>query len=181
MTAYRARLTEIDIRRLIKATDEDERAAAAHKLCRSMEKAELHDDDREAAQKILRMLAQDAAELVRQAMAVTLKCVVTPEGVPTDDLTAQCIAFLEANGSSAKTVAQAAADPVVKSLIEKGIAEGNKKATSNAQKIVKFLILPRDFSVAGLEITETLKLKRKVVASMYAAQIDALYEGGQAE
>ncbi len=73
MTAYRARLTEIDIRRLIKATDEDERAAAAHKLCRSMDKAELDDEDRAAAQKILRMLAQDAAELVRRAMAVTLK------------------------------------------------------------------------------------------------------------
>ena len=73
MTAYRARLTEIDIRRLIKATDADERAAATHKLCRSMERAELRDDDREAAQKILRMLAQDAAELVRRAMAVTLK------------------------------------------------------------------------------------------------------------
>lgn len=73
MTAYRARLTEIDIRRLIKATDADDRAAAAHKLCRNMEKAELGDEDREAAQKILRMLAQDAAELVRRAMAVTLK------------------------------------------------------------------------------------------------------------
>lgn len=73
MTAYRARLTEIDIRRLIKASDEDERAAAAHKLCRSMEKAELTGEDREAAQKILRMLAHDAAELVRRAMAVTLK------------------------------------------------------------------------------------------------------------
>lgn len=73
MTAYRARLTEIDIRRLIKATDEDERAAAAHKLCRSMDKADLDEEDRAAAQKILRMLAQDAAELVRRAMAVTLK------------------------------------------------------------------------------------------------------------
>ena len=73
MTAYRARLTETDIRRLIKATDADERAAAAHKLCRNMEKAELQDEEREAAQKILRMLAQDAAELVRRAMAVTLK------------------------------------------------------------------------------------------------------------
>lgn len=73
MTAYRARLTEIDIRRLIKATDTDERAAAAHKLCRSMDRAELDDEDRAAAQKILRMLAQDAAELVRRAMAVTLK------------------------------------------------------------------------------------------------------------
>ena len=73
MTAYRARLTETDIRRLIKATDDDERAAAAHKLCRSMEKAELSGDERDAAQKILRMLAHDAAELVRRAMAVTLK------------------------------------------------------------------------------------------------------------
>ncbi|GAA0638891.1 DUF2336 domain-containing protein [Brevundimonas lenta] len=73
MTAYRARLTEIDIRRLVKATDEDERAAAAHKLCRSIDKADLDEDDRAAAQKILRLLANDAAELVRRAMAVTLK------------------------------------------------------------------------------------------------------------
>ena len=73
MTAFRARLTEVDIRRLIKATDDDDRAAAAHKLCRSMDHAGLTDDDRAAAQKILRMLAEDAAELVRRAMAVTLK------------------------------------------------------------------------------------------------------------
>lgn len=73
MTAYRARLTEIDIRRLIQSSDEDERAAAAHKLCRNMERIELDDEDRAAAQKILRLLANDAAELVRRAMAVTLK------------------------------------------------------------------------------------------------------------
>lgn len=73
MTAYRARLTESDIRRLIKAPDEDQRAAAAHKLCRNMDKAGLTGEDREAAQKILRLLAHDAAELVRRAMAVTLK------------------------------------------------------------------------------------------------------------
>ena len=73
MTAYRARLTEFDIRRLIKATDEDERAAAAHKLCRSIDRIELDDHDRAAAEKILRVLASDAAELVRRAMAVTLK------------------------------------------------------------------------------------------------------------
>lgn len=73
MTAYRARLTEIDIRRLIRSADEDERAAAAHKLCRSMDKADLDDEDRAAAQKILRLMANDAAELVRRAMVVTLK------------------------------------------------------------------------------------------------------------
>lgn len=73
MTAFRARLTDLDIRRLVKATDDDERAAAAHKLCRGMEKVEMSPEDRAAAQKILRMLAEDAAELVRRAMAVTLK------------------------------------------------------------------------------------------------------------
>ena len=73
MTAYRARLTELDIRRLIKAGDDDERAAAAHKLCRSMDRAGLDEAGRAAAHKILRMLAEDAAELVRRAMAVTLK------------------------------------------------------------------------------------------------------------
>jgi uncharacterized protein (DUF2336 family) len=73
MTAHRARLTEIDIRRLIKATDDDERASAAHKLCRSIDRVNLDDADREAAQKIMRVLANDAAELVRRALAVTLK------------------------------------------------------------------------------------------------------------
>jgi uncharacterized protein (DUF2336 family) len=73
MTAFRARLTEMDIQRLVKAVDEDERAEAAHKLCRNMDRAELDDREREAAQKIVRLLANDAAELVRRAMAVTLK------------------------------------------------------------------------------------------------------------
>lgn len=73
MTAYRARLTESDIRRLIKSDAEDERAAAAHKLCRSIDRMPLDDADRAAAQKILSVLANDAAELVRRALAVTLK------------------------------------------------------------------------------------------------------------
>ena len=73
MTAIRSRLTEADVRRFVKSTDEDDRAAAAHKLCRSMDRGELTEQDREAAHKILRLMAQDAAEMVRRAMAVTLK------------------------------------------------------------------------------------------------------------
>lgn len=73
MTAYRARLTESDIRRLIKSDAEDERAAAAHKLCRSIDRMPLGDMDRAAAQKILTVMANDTAELVRRALAVTLK------------------------------------------------------------------------------------------------------------
>lgn len=73
MTAYRARLTESDIRRLIKSDAEDDRAAAAHKLCRSIDRMRMDEADRAAAQKILGVLANDAAELVRRALAVTLK------------------------------------------------------------------------------------------------------------
>lgn len=73
MTAYRVRLTESDIRRLIKSDVEDERAAAAHKLLRSIDRMTLDEAERAAAQKILTVLAVDAAELVRRALAVTLK------------------------------------------------------------------------------------------------------------
>jgi len=81
MIPTRARLSEADIRRLVKGDSDDERASAAHKLCRTIDKAELTDEEREAAQDILRVLAADAAELVRRALAVTLK---TSELLPRD-------------------------------------------------------------------------------------------------
>ena len=73
MATTRAALTEEDIRTLVKGLTADERAAAAHKLCKSMEGAPLADEDRAVAAEILRIMAADAAELVRRALAVTLK------------------------------------------------------------------------------------------------------------
>lgn len=73
MTTSRARLTDLDLHRLIKSGDDDERATAAHKLCRTIDRADLSSTDREAAEKILRVLAGDVAEMVRRALAVTLK------------------------------------------------------------------------------------------------------------
>jgi len=56
------------------------------------------------------------------------------------------------------------------------IVNGNSSATpSNAAKIQKFTILPRDFSVATGELTATLKLKRSVAEDMWAEIIDAIY------
>jgi uncharacterized protein (DUF2336 family) len=72
MAITRAALTEADIRTLVRGATEDERAAAVHKLCRRMD-AELTDEEREAAQEVLRLMAADTAELVRRALAVTLK------------------------------------------------------------------------------------------------------------
>lgn len=73
MATTRAALTEADIRMLVKGATADERALAAHKLCRGIDRAELGEDDRQIAHDILRVMAADAAELVRRAMAVTLK------------------------------------------------------------------------------------------------------------
>lgn len=73
MATTRSALTEDDIRVLVKGATPDERAAAAHKLCRTIEAEPLSEDDRALAAEILRIMAADAAELVRRALAVTLK------------------------------------------------------------------------------------------------------------
>lgn len=77
--------------------------------------------------------------------------------------------------AESKTVQQAMNDPVWKKYIQDGIDRANKQAVSNAQKIQKFTILPRDFSVPSGELTATLKLRRSVVSEMYAREIEALY------
>ncbi|MDB5427223.1 MAG: hypothetical protein JWR47_2766 [Phenylobacterium sp.] len=73
MSTTRSALTEADIRTLVKGATADERAAAAYKLCRAVEAAPLGDEDRETAAEILRVMAADASEMVRRALAVTLK------------------------------------------------------------------------------------------------------------
>ena len=73
MATTRAALTDADIRMLVKGATPDERALAAHKLCRSIDRSVLSEEEREVAHDILRVMAADAAELVRRAMAVTLK------------------------------------------------------------------------------------------------------------
>jgi len=73
MSTTRAALTDSDIRTLVKGATADERAIAAHRICRHIDRTELTDQEREEAYEILRLMAADAAELVRRALAVTLK------------------------------------------------------------------------------------------------------------
>ena len=72
MTGVRTALTDNDVRTLVRGPTPDERAIAAHKLCRRID-AGLCEEEREAAGEVLRLMALDAAELVRRALAVTLK------------------------------------------------------------------------------------------------------------
>ena len=73
MATTRAALTDVDIRMLVKGPTADERAVAAHKICRRIERGEMTPEERTQAQEILRVLAADAAELVRRAVSVTLR------------------------------------------------------------------------------------------------------------
>jgi len=73
MSTSQSALTEEDIETLVKGVNLEDRAIAAHKLCRSINRAELDSKDRERAHQILRIMAADAEELVRRALAVTLR------------------------------------------------------------------------------------------------------------
>ncbi len=47
---------------------------------------------------------------------------------------------------------------------------------TNYEKIKKIVLLPRPFSMEEGELTNTLKLKRKVILEKYASQIDTMYK-----
>lgn len=66
-------------------------------------------------------------------------------------------------------------DPDLVAEINLAIKNANQ-AVSKAEAIRKFCILPVDFTVLTGELTPTLKVKRKVVAEKFAAEIEALFE-----
>jgi uncharacterized protein (DUF2336 family) len=73
IVTMRANLTDTDIRTLIKGPTVEDRAHAAHKICRCIEEANLTAEERAHAASIMAIMAQDAAILVRRALAVALK------------------------------------------------------------------------------------------------------------
>jgi len=73
-------------------------------------------------------------------------------------------------GSNAELTASAGA----KALIESEIQRLNRRLGHFAQ-IKKFVLLPQDWSIAGGELTPTLKLKRKQLLKKYENEIESLY------
>lgn len=62
----------------------------------------------------------------------------------------------------------------IKDLFEKRFEELQKEF-SMFEKIKKFTLLPKEFSIEAGEITATLKLKRKVIQKKYKALIEKMY------
>ena len=75
------------------------------------------------------------------------------------------------DGASIESLRQ---DPDLLSVIQTAVDEANK-AVSKAESIRKFTILGEDFTIAGGQLTAKLSVKRHVVATQYAKEIDELY------
>jgi long-chain acyl-CoA synthetase len=46
---------------------------------------------------------------------------------------------------------------------------------ANFERIKRFTLLPRAFSIEGGELTNTLKLRRSIINMLYANEIEAMY------
>lgn len=73
---------------------------------------------------------------------------------PSDNLTQGALDWCHSIGSKATTVSYilSANDTAILNAIQKGIDKANSQSVSNAQKIQKWSILPKDFSVPGGEL-----------------------------
>lgn len=91
-------------------------------------------------------------------MFVSLQCVVDDNAEPTDKLSPEAVDFCRRLGVAATKVSEVIAnkEPAVYNAIQEGLERVNAGATSNAQKVQKFVVLERDFSIAGGELGQSL-------------------------
>ncbi|XP_015764138.1 PREDICTED: long-chain-fatty-acid--CoA ligase ACSBG2-like [Acropora digitifera] len=110
---------------------------------------------------------------------LTLKVIVNPNTAePTDNLSGDAIDFCTSVGSNAKTVSEilSTKDENIMKAIQEGIDRANSQSISRAQRVQKWAILEKDFSIPGGELGPTLKLKRPIVCKMFKDKIDAFYD-----
>jgi long-subunit acyl-CoA synthetase (AMP-forming) len=77
-------------------------------------------------------------------------------------------------GSKAATAAEALACPQFQAYLQEEVDRVNA-TLPRAWGIKKFVVLPEELSIEGGELTPTMKLKRRVVFSKYANEIESLY------
>jgi long-chain-fatty-acid--CoA ligase ACSBG len=109
---------------------------------------------------------------------VTLRLEVEEETLePRSKLAPSTLEWCAAQGSKVQTLEDVLAGPelVVMEAIQAGIDRYNLRATSSAQRIQKWTILPTDFSIPGGEMGPTLKVKRHFVMQKYRDNVDKLY------
>jgi long-chain-fatty-acid--CoA ligase ACSBG len=107
---------------------------------------------------------------------LTLKTILNTEtGLTTGQLHPQVISLCESLNSSVKTIDEFINDEIMSQYLEKQMMRVNQEATSRAQRIQRWKILPIEFSEQNGELTPTLKIKRNVVIEKYSEVIEAMY------
>lgn len=84
--------------------------------------------------------------------------------------------FLDERGLACPRSVPLAELPALHAVIQDVVDEVNSHL-GQVEKIKKFAIVSRNFSIETGELTPTLKVKRQVVCELYKAQIDLLYDG----
>ncbi|XP_076715260.1 long-chain-fatty-acid--CoA ligase ACSBG2-like [Callospermophilus lateralis] len=123
------------------------------------------------------MLVGDSAKFL--SILLTLKCETDQvSGAPLNKLSLEAINFCRSLGSQADTVTEIVRqqDPLIYEAIQQGIDAVNLEATSEAQRIHKWVILEKDFSIQGGELGPTTKMKRPFIAQKYKTQIENFYQ-----
>lgn len=112
------------------------------------------------------------------ACILTLRTKLDSMNLPTNDLHPDVIEWTEALGGESETVSDFLVEDneEVRLEIMAQLQKVNRKAVSSAQKVHKFMIADKDFSLPGGELTPTMKLKRHTVMEMYEKKIDRMYE-----
>jgi long-chain acyl-CoA synthetase len=87
----------------------------------------------------------------------------------------EAAAFAARHGCEVTHPAALAADPVIREEVARHVEAVNAEL-ANVERVRRWTLLPRDFTV-GEELTPTMKVRRKVVAERYAAEIEANYRG----
>jgi long-chain acyl-CoA synthetase len=87
----------------------------------------------------------------------------------------QARAFAEREGLADTSLAAVAAHPAAAALVEHGVAEAMEEF-NNAERVKRWVILGVDWLPDSEELTPTSKLKRRNIATKYAAEIASMYD-----
>jgi long-chain acyl-CoA synthetase len=85
----------------------------------------------------------------------------------------EAAAVVARHGREVTHPAALAADPAIREEVARHVEAVNAEL-ANVERVRRWTLLPRDFTV-GEELTPTMKVRRKVVAERYAAEIEANY------
>jgi long-subunit acyl-CoA synthetase (AMP-forming) len=113
-----------------------------------------------------------ASPLIGQAVAigddrpyVVALIVLDPDAAP---------AFAAERGIGDDSLEALASQPAVLEEVAAGVERGNE-GLARVEQVKKFKLLAADWQPGGVELTPTMKLKRRPIEHRYAGEIEALY------